>query len=64
MIYGKVPYDSTNAQRMYTEIQNKKILDTENFTYNGYSASKQVTTFLKDCLTVKADKRLGWKQLV
>jgi serine/threonine protein kinase len=31
MIFGKVPYTSTNATQMYSEIQTKKILDTEQF---------------------------------
>ena len=31
MIFGKVPFSSTNANQMYFEIQNKKILDTEQF---------------------------------
>ena len=47
MIFGKVPYISTTANQMYQEIKSKKILNTENFTFNNYTASKEVTNFLR-----------------
>lgn len=64
MVFGKVPYTSTNAMQMYAEIQNKKILDTECFTFNGYKASKKVTDFLREVLMIDKAKRMGWKQLI
>lgn len=61
MVYGKEPYDSKSANRMYQEITNKVILNTERFTYNGYTASKEVTSFLKQVLVVESKDRLNWK---
>lgn len=39
MIFGQVPYRSTNANQMYEEIRSKKILERETFTFNNYTAS-------------------------
>ena len=64
MIFGKLPYTSTNATLMYHEIQTKSILNTECYEYNGYKASKRVTGFLKEVLTIDKHKRLGWKELI
>jgi serine/threonine protein kinase len=61
MVFGKPPYDSKKAERMYNEIKSKKILDTEEFTYNNYTASKEVTSFLKQVLVVDPKDRLDWK---
>lgn len=61
MVYGKEPYDSKSANKMYHEINNKKILNTERFTYNDYTASKEVTSFLKQVLVVESKDRLNWK---
>jgi hypothetical protein len=61
MIFGKPPYDSKSAYRMYNEIKSKKILDTEEFTYNNYTASKEVTSFLKQVLVIDPKERLDWK---
>jgi serine/threonine protein kinase len=64
MIFGKVPYTSVSAAQMYQEIKSKKILNSETFTYNGYTASKEVTTFLREVMVIENDNRLGWKSLV
>lgn len=64
MVFGQVPYRSTTAHQMYEEIRSKKLFQTENFTYNNYTASKDVTLFLKEVLVVDSNKRLGWKELV
>lgn len=63
MIYGKVPYTSTSANMMYNEIKAKKNLFSEKYEYNGYTASKEATNFLKDILVVETSNRLGWKAL-
>lgn len=64
MVFGKVPYTSTTAQAMYQEIKNKKILNSERFTYNDYTASKELTSFLKELLVVETKNRLGWKEII
>lgn len=43
---------------------NKKILETERFSFNGYTASKAVTAFLRDVLKVDPKERLDWKALL
>ena len=47
MIFGKLPYNSTNATLLYHEIQTKKLFNTECFEFNGQKASKKVTDFLR-----------------
>jgi hypothetical protein len=64
MVFGKVPYTSTNAILMWNEIQTKKILHTEQFEFNGHKASKEVTKFLREVLCIDKKKRLGWKDLI
>jgi len=64
MIFGKVPYTSTNAILMWNEIQTKKILNTEQFEFNDYKASKEVTKFLREVICIDKKKRLGWKDLI
>lgn len=64
MVFGQVPYRSTTAHQMYEEIKSKKILQADKFTYNSYTASQEVTRFLKDVLVVDPARRLGWKELV
>lgn len=49
---------------MYEEIKSKKILNTEQFFFNNYKASKEVTSFLKDILIVESKQRMGWKELL
>lgn len=39
MVFGQVPYRSTTANQMYEEIKSKKLLQTDKFTYNSYTAS-------------------------
>lgn len=64
MIFGKVPYVSTTANQMYHEIKTKEILKTETFTFNNYTASREVTNFLREILVIESDKRLGWRELI
>jgi serine/threonine-protein kinase ULK/ATG1 len=64
MVFGKVPYTSTNAILMYNEIQTKQILDTDQFEFNNYKTSKEVTKFLREIICIDKSKRLGWKELL
>ena len=64
MVFGKVPYTSTNAILMYNEIQTKKILHTEQFEYNDFKASREVTEFLREVICIKTADRLGWRDLI
>lgn len=64
MIFGALPYDSKTAAKICEEIRTKKILNTDRFTYNGYTASKAVTTFLRDVMKVDPRDRLDWKALL
>lgn len=63
MVFGEVPYDSKTANRICEQIRTKKILNTERFTFNEYTASKEVTAFLREVLVVDPKERLDWTEL-
>ena len=50
-----------NSAEMAKTIAAKKILDSDEYTCNGYKASKRVTSFLREVINIDKKKRLGWK---
>ena len=54
MVFGKPPFSSVTYAEMYAEIQSYKLLSRETLSFNKHTASKEVTTFLKQVLVIES----------
>lgn len=61
MVFGQFPFTSREKNELIKEITSSQLMKGKRMNCNGYTATPEMTKFIKSMMKIDKSYRIGWK---